>query len=126
MAQTKDPKVVVAEIGRTSLLKAVRLSAGLNMMEANYQKSLGDLQAKAQIEGMAKEVEGLCDYEKMAEILCRFILVMLMQTRPEQQPLVVWHLYTHLRSTGLIDAVKPNIGSIVDMSGKRIPPKEEA
>lgn len=125
MAQTKDPKVVVAEIGRSGLLKALRMSAGMNMMEANYQKSLIDLASKAQIEGMAKEVEGLSDDEKMSEILCRFILIILMQTRPEHQPVIMWHLYTHLRSTGLIDPVKPNIGSIVDLAGRRIPPKEE-
>jgi hypothetical protein len=51
---------------------------------------------------------------------------MLMQTRPEQQPMVLWQLYTHLRTTGLVDAVKPNIGSIVDLSGRLISPKEGA
>ena len=96
------------------------------MMEANYQKSLTVLEAKRQIEGMAAEVKDLPEGEKLSEILCRFILVLILQSRPQQQPIVLWHLYTHLRSTDLIDAVKPNIGSIVDISGRRIPPKGEA
>jgi hypothetical protein len=93
-------------------------------MEKNYQTALGDLKVKEAYEGMAKEVADLPDEEKLAEILSRFILVMLMQTRPEQQPMVLWQLYTHLRATALLDAVKPNVGSIVDLSGRLIPPKE--
>jgi hypothetical protein len=124
MAATQDMKVTHAEIGRTGLYKAVRLSAGANWMEKNYQTALGDLKAKEAYEGMAKEVVDLEAEEKLAEILARFIIVLLMQTRPEQQPMILWQLYTHLRATGLLDAVKPNIGSIVDLSGRLIPPKE--
>ena len=126
MAQTQDPKVVAAEIGRSSLYKALAQSAGMNLMEKNYQQVLSDLKTREQFIGMAKEVADLPEGEKLAEVLSRFLLVILMQTRPEQQALIFWQLYTHLRSTGLIDAVKPNIGSIVDLAGRRIPPKEEA
>jgi hypothetical protein len=125
MAQTQDPKVIVAEIGRSSLLKALRVSAGMNMMEGHYQKIQTDLRAKQQIDEMVEEVRDLPEWEKLSEILCRFVLIMLTQARPEHQPIIMWHLYTHLRSTGLIQPVKPNIGSIVDLAGRRIPPKEE-
>jgi len=126
MAQTEDPKVVAATVGRNGLYTAVRQSAGMNLMEKNYQQVLADLAVREQVMGMAKEVVELPEGEKLAEVLSRFLLVILMQTRPEQQALIFWQLYTHLRSTGLIDAVKPNIGSIVDLAGRRIPPKEEA
>jgi hypothetical protein len=126
MAQSEDPKVVAAEIGRTGLYTAVRQSAGMNMMEPQYLRSLQDLKVKEQVEGMAKEVAHLPTEEKLAEMLSRFILIVLMMTKPEQQPGICWHLYTHLRSTGLIDPVKPNIGSIVDLNGRRVPPKETA
>jgi hypothetical protein len=124
MAETQDTKANHAEIGRTGLYKAVRLSAGANWMEKNYQSALGDLKVKDAYEGMAKEVADLPGEEKLAEILARFILVMLMQTRPEQQPMVLWQLYTHMRATDLLPAVKPNVGSIVDLTGRLIPPKE--
>ena len=126
MAAQADEKAVVARVGRSGLLKALRMSAGANLMEANYQKAMMDLQVKAQIEGMAKEVADLTDGDKMAEILSRFILVMLTLSRPEQQPLILWHLYTHMRSTGLLEAVKPKIGSLVGLDGKHLPPKEES
>lgn len=126
MAQTQDPKAVAAEIGRSSLYKALAQSAGMNLMEKNYQQVLSDLKTREQFAGMAKEVADLPEGEKLAEVLSRFLLVILMQTRPEQQALIFWQLYTHLRSTGLIDAVKANIGSILDVAGRRIPPKEGA
>ena len=124
MAETQDPKVAAAEVGRSSLLQALRVSAGMNVMEPQYQRTLADLAAKKQIDGMAAEVKDLPEWEKLSEILCRFILVMIVQARPEHQPMILWHLYTHLRSTGLIQPVKPNIGSIVGLDGKRIPPRE--
>jgi hypothetical protein len=126
MAGTVDPKVVAAEVGRTALLTAVRQSAGMNLMERQYQQAMSDLQSKAQMEGMASDVKDLPEEEKLAEVLSRFCLIVIMLSKPETQPMVMWHLYTHLRSTGFIEAVKPNIGSIVDLAGRRIPPKEGA
>jgi hypothetical protein len=118
--------MVAAEVGRKGLLQAVTLSAQGNLMEAALQRAMGDLQSKAMFDGIRDEVKDLPADVKLAEVLSRFILVMLAQTRPEQQPLVLWHLYTHLRATGILEAVKPRIGSIVDLAGRRIPPKEGA
>lgn len=127
MAATVDTKVVAAEIGRTGLYKTLRASAEANWMERNYQQSISDLKWKEQIEGMAAEVAALPEAERLAEVLARFVLVLLMQTQhPQQQVVILWQLYTHLRATGLQEPVKPNIGSIVDLSGRRIPPKESA
>jgi hypothetical protein len=126
MAQKEDTKVTDAEVGRTSLYKALQQSAGMNMFERQYQQVLSDLQVREQVQGMAKEVEGLSETERLAEVLSRFVVVLLMQTRGDQQAFIMWQLYLHLRSTDLIDAVKPNIGSLVGLDGKRIPPKETA
>ena len=126
MGQTSDPKVVAAEIGRSGLLKALRAAAGANMMEGNWKRSLGDLKVKEAFDAMAAEVADLPKDEKMVEVLCRFIIVLMSLSPPQQQAFVLWQLYTHLRATDLIEAVKPNLGSIVDISGRRIPPKGEA
>jgi len=126
MAESGDTKVTFGEVGRTSLYKAMNQSAGMNMMERQYQQVLTDLQVRDQLAGMAKEVEHLPETEKLAEVLSRFVVVLLMQTQGQQQGLVFWQLYLHLRATGLLDAVKPNIGSLVGLDGKRIPPKESA
>lgn len=125
MAANCDPKVVTAEIGRSGLLRAVTGSAGANMMEREYQKSLCDLKVKQAFDDMAKEVADLPEWEKMSEVLSRFILVLVMITAPVQQPMMLWQLYTHLRSTGLLEPVKGNIGSLVDLTGRRIPSKED-
>lgn len=123
MAATLDPKVSAAEFGRNSLLAALRKAAGANMMEANYQRLNSDLAVKGQFDAMVAEVADLPEDEKLSEVLARFALVVLALTPPQQQGFVLWHLYAHLRPTGLIEAVKPNIGSIVDLAGRRIPPK---
>jgi hypothetical protein len=124
MSEPVDIKTLHAEVGRTSLYKAMHQSAGMNMMEKQYQQVLGDLKVREQITGMAGEVEHLPEVEKLAEVLSRFVVALLMQTQGQQQGMIFWHLYLHLRATGLIDAVKPNIGSLVGLDGKRIPPKE--
>lgn len=125
MAETTDPRVVAAEVGRTGLYAAVRQAAGMNRMEAQYQRSLGDLQAKAQIEGMGKDVVHLPEEERLAETLSRFALIVcMMMGDPKSQQLFFWHLYVHLRAAGLLDAVKPDIGLVVDSTGRRVPPRK--
>lgn len=109
MAQTEDPKIAVAEYGRKALYKMVEEIAGVNRLERLYQQTLGDLNAKAAFEGMAKEVEGLPESEKAHEIFSRFVVSLMLQTRPEQRPLVAFQLYSHLRATGLMEPVKAKL-----------------
>ena len=81
MAQTEDPKVIIAaEIGRKGLYKALFRVAGMNMMEKEYRHVLIDLKQKAALEGMAAEVKDLPETEKMAEVLARLLTVLVMQT----------------------------------------------
>jgi hypothetical protein len=123
MAGTVDVKAVTAEVGRSALRTTLKQFAEAGPMESSYQGFQGDLKAKGALEGMAKEVADLSEGDKLAEVLSRFFVVIIMQIPPEQQSGVVFQLYTHLRATGLMEPVKLNLGSIVDLSGKRIPPK---
>lgn len=109
MAQTEDPKITAAEVGRVSLKKMVEEFAGVNRMERLYQQTIGDLRAKEAFEGMSKEVEDLPEFEKATEILSRFFVALMMQTKPEQRPTVIYQLYTHLRATGIMGPVKAKL-----------------
>lgn len=124
MGQVEEFKVTPATVGRDSLKGMLKVIAGTHLMEKTLQQVLSDLRVKKEFDMMAEEVKDLAGDEKTVEVLSRFLVVLFKQTKPAFLPTVAFQLYTHLRTTGLMDAAKPNIGSIVDLSGNRVPPKE--